>query len=58
MANKSQDSQELPNVPTFNVPKKTSAFSGNKGFQNKGFSGTRFVPPQIRITQNKGGGGK
>lgn len=49
----------VPPVPRESIfGKKTSIFSGTQGVQNKGFAGTRFTPPQIRITQNKGGGGK
>lgn len=49
---------EPPPIPRESIfGKKPSIFSGG-GVQNKGFSGTRFTPPQIRITQNKGGGGK
>ena len=45
------------------VEKKVSKFSGNKG--NFGFANVQkisakaqFTPPAIRVTQNKGGGGK
>lgn len=56
--NKSQNTSSPP-VPGGSIfGKKPSIFSGGKNFQGKGFSGTRFTPPQIRITQNKGGGGK
>lgn len=49
---------EPPPIPRESIfGKKPSGFGGG-GIQNKGFSGTRFTPPQIRITQNKGGGGK
>jgi hypothetical protein len=50
---------EPPPIPRQSIfGKKPSIFSGGSGIQNKGFSGTRFTPPQIRVTQNKGGGGK
>ena len=50
--------QNLPKNPSLGFGKKPSLFSGNKGFGVKTPPGARFIPPQIRITQNKGGGGK
>lgn len=38
--------------------KKPSIFGGFSATQNKGFSGNQITPPQIRITQSKGAGGK
>lgn len=48
---------KLSKLPGLSFGKKTSMFSGGKVFQTR-MPGERFVPPQIRITQSKGSGGK
>ena len=44
---------EPPKIP-MGFGKKPSMFSGGKGSAPRG----QFVPQTVRITQNKGGGGK
>ncbi|HKC04662.1 MAG TPA: hypothetical protein VKC54_02215 [Patescibacteria group bacterium] len=44
---------EPPKIP-MGFGKKTSVFSGGRGNNSRG----QFVPPTMRVTQNKGGGGK
>gem|GEM_PF-5596322 len=45
---------EPPKIPTLSFGKRPSGFGGGP----KGSGRGQFVPQTVRITQNKGGGGK
>ena len=47
----------VPKLGSSIFSKKPSMFSGNRGVAGKPAVKT-FIPPPIRVTQNKGGGGK
>ncbi len=50
--------KEAPKMPSM-FGKKPSVFSGGAGLSGNKFSGgPKITPPQIRITQSKGAGGK
>ncbi|KKQ92346.1 MAG: hypothetical protein UU16_C0003G0026 [Candidatus Woesebacteria bacterium GW2011_GWA2_40_7] len=58
MANsKAKIEEKILKIPTLNLGKRPSMFSGGRGFQIK-MPGARFVPPVVRVTQSKGAGGK
>ncbi len=54
MANNQQKESSLPKLPSLNFGKKPMGFGG----LNKGVTPKSFVPPPVRVTQNKGSGGK
>ncbi|HKB88829.1 MAG TPA: hypothetical protein VKC53_04230 [Patescibacteria group bacterium] len=45
-------------LPTLSFKGTPSMFSGGKALNNRSFNKPSFVPPVVRVTQNKGGGGK
>lgn len=59
MANNDDNKDKVaPKLPSLNFGKKPSMFSGGGILNNNKFTGNKFTPPQIRITQSKGAGGK
>jgi len=50
--------QELKEPPHLGLPKMPSPFSGGKNMFGRGTSPKSFIPPPVRVTQNKGSGGK
>lgn len=55
MANKKGEESKIPTIPTLNLGKRPSMFSGSKSFGQVG-GVKKFTPIPIRITQNKGSG--
>lgn len=55
-----KSSESVPNIPPKNQFSKFGGNKGNFGFANiqKMSAKAQFTPPAIRVTQNKGGGGK
>lgn len=47
--------RQVPKRPSLNFGKKPSAFAGSG---NRGLTPKSFIPPPVRVTQNKGSGGK
>jgi len=47
-------SKSIPKLPSLNFGK-GSTFSGQ---MNRGVAPKSFIPPPVRVTQNKGSGGK
>jgi hypothetical protein len=54
MANKQQGESSIPKLPSLNFGKKPMGF----GAINRGVTPKSFIPPPVRVTQNKGSGGK
>lgn len=54
MANKQQKESSIPKFPSLNFGKKPTNF----GSINRGSTPKSFIPPPVRVTQNKGSGGK
>lgn len=54
MANTDKKESGIPKLPSLNFGKKPMGF----GSMNRGVTPKSFVPPPVRVTQNKGSGGK
>jgi len=54
MANTDKKESNIPKLPSLNFGKKPIGF----GSLNRGATPKSFVPPPVRVTQNKGSGGK
>lgn len=54
MANTDKKENSVPKLPSLNFGKKPMGF----GSMNKGSTPKSFIPPPVRVTQNKGSGGK
>ncbi len=55
MANDKPSVTKVPKLPTLDLSKRPSIFSGSKGF-NQGGAPRNFTPIPVRTTQNKGSG--
>ncbi|MEK7470697.1 MAG: hypothetical protein AAB622_01705 [Patescibacteria group bacterium] len=56
MANSKTEIKKEP--PHLGLPKMPSIFSGGKNMYGRVSSPKSFIPPPVRVTQNKGSGGK
>ena len=56
MANSKSEVKKDP--PHLGLPKSPSIFSGGKNMYGRVSSPKSFIPPPVRVTQNKGSGGK
>jgi len=54
MANQDKRESVIPKLPSLNFGKKPMGFGG----MNRGTTPKSFIPPPVRVTQNKGSGGK
>ena len=54
MANDDKKVSSVPKLPSLNFGKKPMGF----GAMNRNLTPKSFIPPPVRVTQNKGSGGK
>lgn len=54
MANTKQKENLIPKLPSMNFGKKPAGF----GSLSRGLTPKSFIAPPVRVTQNKGSGGK